>query len=218
MDSNNDLTMNNTQMGSINVILTDLDGVIRHWNNESLHQKEVDNGLARGYLHSVCFERELLSKAVTGKISDSEWRIKVKDRLAIAIGERLADVLVHEWSNYEAIIDNRVIEIYRQYIPGAKLVLTTNATSRLDQDLKSQGIDDRFDEVFNSSELGVAKPSHNFYKKVVSKLGVRIEEVIYIDDSLINVEAAELLGIRSHQYKDHAQLEAFLLDTQRVYS
>jgi hypothetical protein len=39
-----------------------------------------------------------------------------------------------------------------------------------------------------------------------------------IDDSIKNVESAELLGIRSHQYKNHAQLMAFLVDAQSVFS
>jgi len=53
---------NNNQMSLITVILTDLDGVIRHWNSDPLHQKEVGNGLKRGYLFSISFEKELLSK------------------------------------------------------------------------------------------------------------------------------------------------------------
>jgi putative hydrolase of the HAD superfamily len=169
-------------------------------------------------LFSICFEKELLSKVITGKISDSEWRTRVKEKLAISIGETLADELVYSWINSEAHIDNRVIEIYKQYLPEAKIVLTTNATSRLNQDLKNQGIDNKFDEIFNSSELGVAKPSHSFFNKVVSRLGVRIEDVIYIDDSIRNVESAGQLGIRSHQYKNYAQLEEFILDSQRVLS
>jgi putative hydrolase of the HAD superfamily len=205
-------------MCSLKVILTDLDGVIRHWNCDPLHQKEVENGLKRGYLFSICFEKELLSKVITGKISDSEWRNRVKEKLAISIGEKLAKELVHSWTNSEVIIDNAIIGIYKRYFPEAKVVLTTNATNRLNQDIKNQGIDNTFDEIFNSSELGVAKPSHCFFNKVVSRLGVRIEDVIYIDDSIKNVESAELLGIRSHQYKNHAQLMAFLVDAQSVFS
>lgn len=201
-------------MGLINAILTDLDGVIRHWNSAPLYQKEVENDLKRGYLFSICFEQELLSKAITGKITDEEWRYRVKEKLASSLSETLANELLHSWSNSEATIDNTVIEIYQQFVPEAKVVLTTNATSRLNQDLKNQGIDNAFGAIFNSSELGVAKPSHRFFNKVISRLGVRIENVIYIDDSTENVKSAEQLGIRSHQYKNHTHLKAFILDTQ----
>jgi putative hydrolase of the HAD superfamily len=218
MHAKRGLTPNNNQMGLINVILTDLDGVIRHWNNDPLYQKEVDNGLARGYLYAICFEEKLLSKVVTGKITDAVWRIKVKDKLARSLGQKLADELVTSWTNAEAIIDNTIIDIYREYFPASKLVLTTNATSRLDQDMEKQDIDTTFDEVFNSSELGVAKPSHDYFNEVLSRLGVRIEELIFIDDSLLNVESAGQLGIRSHQYRNHAQLVSFLLNIQRGFS
>jgi len=205
-------------MGIIKVILTDLDGVIRHWNSDPLHQIEVNNGLKRGYFYSICFEKELLSEVITGKISDSEWRKRVNEALVISIGETLANELVYSWTNSEANIDNTVIEIYKQHMPDAKVVLTTNATSRLSQDMKNQGIDKKFDEIFNSSEMGVAKPSHRYFNKVLSRLGVRNVDVIFIDDSIRNVESAEQLGIRSHQYKNHTRLEEFILDSQRVIS
>lgn len=205
-------------MDSLKVILTDLDGVIRHWNSDSIHEKEIECGFNPGYLYSVCFEATLLSQVITGRISDDEWRNQVHIKLSASVSESLAKELIDCWTHSEVQIDKKVIEICKDHYPNVKVVLTTNATSRLNQDLKNQGLDSVFDEVFNSSEMGVSKPSHSYFNKVLSKLGVKPEEVIYIDDSVKNVKSAEQLSIRSHHYKNHAQIVEFLVDTQKIFS
>ena len=205
-------------MHSLKVILTDLDGVIRHWNSDSIHKKEIECGFEPGFLYSVCFEENLLLQVITGQISDAEWRNRVQSKLSRSMRESLAKELVDSWINSEVHIDKTIIEIYKDHYPNTKLVLATNATSRLNHDMKNQGLDTMFDGVLNSSELGVAKPSHSFFNKAMSKLGVGFDEVIYVDDSATNVQSAMRLGIRSHHYKNHTQLVEFLVETQRVNS
>ena len=205
-------------MHSLKAILTDLDGVIRHWNSDSIRKKETECGLAPGYLYSICFEENLLLQVVTGQISDDEWRHRVRAKLSEMVSVSLAKELVDTWTHSEVQIDKTVIEIYRDRYPNAKLVLATNATSQLNQDMKSQGLDSIFDGVFNSSELGVAKPSHSFFYKIMNELGVGFDEVIYVDDSLTNVQSAMQLGIRSHHYQNHTQLAEFLVEVQRMNS
>lgn len=204
-------------MRSLKVILTDLDGVIRHWNTNSLHRKEGSLGLTSGHLFSICFEKNLLKQAVTGQILDSEWRNIVQTKLSSSIGESSAKELVESWTNSEVLIDKKVIEIYKKHFPEAKVVLVTNATTRLDLDMRSHGLDGIFYKVINSSELGLAKPAHDYFNEALNRLGVRFDEVIYIDDTVINVESAILLGIRSHHYQNHTQLVEFLVNTQKIY-
>ena len=208
----------NQKMHSLKIILTDLDGVIRHWNSDTIHKKEIESGLEPGYLYSICFEENLLLKAVTGQISDTEWRGSVQAKLLNSIGESLVKELVDAWTNSEAHIDKTIIEFYKAHFPSAKVVLVTNATSRLSQDINNHGLDNMFDGIINSSEVGFAKPSHSFFNKVMRQLGVRFDEVIYIDDSETNVQSAMQLGIRSHHYQNHAQLVEFLVETQEMNS
>lgn len=203
-------------MISIKVILTDLDGVIRHWNSDTLNKKENEFGLRSGHLFSICFEKELLSQVITGQISDSEWRKNVQKILSNSIGEVLAEELIKTWTNSDVRIDNRIRAIYKDFFPEAKIVLATNATSRLAQDMKNHQLENLFDDVLNSSELGVAKPSHGFFNNAINKLRVKFEEVIYIDDSFENVQSAKQLGIRSHHYKDYEQLVKYLSELKSV--
>ena len=204
-------------MGSLKVILTDLDGVIRHWNSASLNKAEVELNLPKGYVFSICFEKELLLQVITGQISDSEWRKIVQAKLSRLLGESLAKGLVDSWTNSEVFIDKTIIESYKKHFPKAKVILATNATTRLHQDLRNQGLNNMFDGILNSSELGCAKPSRRFFNQALDKLGIGVDEVIYIDDSIKNVQSARQLGIRSHHYQDHTQLVEFLLDAKKIY-
>lgn len=58
------------------------------------------------------------------------------------------------------------------------------------------GIEYYFDKLYCSYEIGVCKPSEEFFKKILNAEGVKPEEVIFVDDSKKNIAAAEALGIK----------------------
>ena len=66
-------------------------------------------------------------------------------------------------------------------------------------ELSEQGrpLDDYFDEIFASYELGVVKPDARFFEHVLEATGSRPEETVFVDDGPHNVEAAKALGIHT---------------------
>lgn len=52
-----------------------------------------------------------------------------------------------------------------------------------------------FEDMFVSSEMKMLKPSREFYLEAVRRIGLPPQEILFIDDSLTNVEAARALGI-----------------------
>ncbi len=194
----------------IKFILTDLDGIIRVWSNEKVSKYEKVNGLDYGSIHEIFFESTLLNNAITGIITDDEWREEIslllKDKYPDLNIDELADLLRNE----KYTINHKVFGLYKKYFPESLLILTTNATSRLDLDLEKDNIISLFDFIYNSSEIGVAKPQDEYYLRIKEDLGFMFDEIIYIDDSLKNIEAAHKLGITSHYFKDLGSLEVFL--------
>ncbi|WP_374116481.1 HAD-IA family hydrolase [Hoyosella sp. YIM 151337] len=55
-----------------------------------------------------------------------------------------------------------------------------------------------------------AKPDHSNYLEVAAHLGVAPAHCIVVDDSTVNVAAADALGMRTHQYISPAALRTFL--------
>ena len=52
-----------------------------------------------------------------------------------------------------------------------------------------------FEDMFVSSEMKMLKPSREFYLEAVRRIGFPPQEILFIDDSLTNVEAARAIGI-----------------------
>jgi glucose-1-phosphatase len=67
-----------------------------------------------------------------------------------------------------------------------------------------------FQTIFASHLLGDAKPRIESFKKVLSALDVGPEEVVFIDDSELNVSGASQLGIKGIVFKNLESLRAEL--------
>ena len=67
-----------------------------------------------------------------------------------------------------------------------------------------------FQTVFASHLLGDAKPRVEAFKKVLNALSVNPEEVVFVDDSEVNVSGASQLGIKGIVFKSPELLHAEL--------
>ncbi|MFA5870898.1 MAG: HAD-IA family hydrolase [Candidatus Paceibacterota bacterium] len=63
-----------------------------------------------------------------------------------------------------------------------------------------------FDIFINSSEEHLDKPSPEIFLFACEKMHVKPDESVFIDDSQINVEGAERVGMKGIQYKGYADL------------
>lgn len=54
-----------------------------------------------------------------------------------------------------------------------------------------------FDDVVDSSEVGMRKPEPRIFRLVLERLGVAPHEVLFVDDFPVNVEAARAVGLHA---------------------
>ena len=59
---------------------------------------------------------------------------------------------------------------------------------------------------FVSCEMKMLKPSREIYAEMVRRVGLPAEEILFIDDSQNNVDAASALGIRAVCYPEGTPL------------
>jgi putative hydrolase of the HAD superfamily len=57
------------------------------------------------------------------------------------------------------------------------------------------GYDELLDRSFYSCEIGAAKPDEAFFHRVAQELGVELRELVFVDDTLENVHAAQAIGL-----------------------
>ena len=69
----------------------------------------------------------------------------------------------------------------------------------------------RFDVLIWSFQLGTAKPDPAIYLQTLQKLGVNPDEALFLDDKLVNIQAARALGIHAIQFSTVERLRADLL-------
>lgn len=58
-------------------------------------------------------------------------------------------------------------------------------------------LDSFFDKLFISSDLKMMKPEEEIYRKTIEGTGCKAEEILFIDDSVHNIEGAKKLGIQT---------------------
>jgi len=68
-----------------------------------------------------------------------------------------------------------------------------------------------FDVLIWSFQHLMAKPDPAIYHLVLEKLNVRPEETLFLDDKLLNIEAAQALGMRALQFSTIERLRTDLL-------
>jgi putative hydrolase of the HAD superfamily len=197
-------------------LLIDLDGVIRRWPLARDESIEDDHGLPRGSLRQAAFATERLQDAITGRVSDEAWRSGVVSVLERDHAGAHARAAVAAWSAHPGEVDQSTLATLQSCAAALRLVLVTNATSRLTADLRALGLIHLFHAVVNSSEVGVAKPEARIFRLALERAGVGAEQALFVDDTQANVEAAETLGILSHRFTAQEPLRSFLLGAART--
>lgn len=69
----------------------------------------------------------------------------------------------------------------------------------------------RFDVLVWSYQLRMAKPDPAIYRHVLKELGTRPEETLFLDDKLVNIQAARALGIQAIEFSTVERLRADLI-------
>jgi glucose-1-phosphatase len=65
-----------------------------------------------------------------------------------------------------------------------------------------------FEKVYYSHELGMRKPDAGIFQYVIEDAGVKAENTLFIDDSLINVEGARSAGLLAYHHTKNASLDS----------
>jgi putative hydrolase of the HAD superfamily len=70
---------------------------------------------------------------------------------------------------------------------------------------------ENFDVLVWSYQLRMAKPDPAIYQTVLGKLGTKPEEALFIDDKLVNIEAAWAMGMKAIQFSTVKRLREDLI-------
>ena len=191
-------------------VLCDIDGVLRHW--PDIEPIEQAHGVGPGTLFAAAFAPHRLVPAITGRVTDAQWRASVAEDLADSGGltAETAGSLVAAWSAMRSVPDENIVallELAREVVPVA---LVSNATDRLEADLAEAGLGHLRDNLVNTSRIGFAKPDPRVYAYAAQQVGVPARRCLFVDDTAENVEAARAAGMRAVHFREPADLDEAL--------
>ena len=179
---------------AITSVLLDLDGVIRHFDPERRAAIEARHGLSADTLWSTAFGEDLATAAVTGILTRAQWI----DEIAARVGSRSA---VSEWlSDRGAADEAMLVECDRLRAAGYTVAILTNGTDTIAEEMAELGIDRRVDAVFNTWDIGYAKPDPRAFRHCCSALGVDPTNVFFTDDSESKLAGAVEIGMIARRF------------------
>jgi putative hydrolase of the HAD superfamily len=99
------------------------------------------------------------------------------------------------------MLDQELVAYIRSLHGRFKTALLSNATLRLVSTLRDDlHIEDCFDAIVISAQVGLMKPDPAIYRLTLDRLGVTPQQAVFIDDMLENVVAAMALGLRTIRF------------------
>lgn len=101
--------------------------------------------------------------------------------------------------------NDELIAYIRKIKAQVRVIALTNNWSFANAMLEKNGMADLFELVVNSAEVGVKKPYPEIYRIMLEQAKVAAHEVLFVDDTLENIEVAQELGIRSIHFQSTEQ-------------
>lgn len=196
-------------MSRVRGILVDLDGVVRLWHNVGAHRAESECSLPPGTISRIAYDGRF-DLAHHGLLTHQTWVAEVHERLIAEFGSR-AQSAATIWSADRGQINPPIVDLlHALHASGLVIAALTNNTSAVTGDLKQHGIHDLFHTVINSADIGVCKPAPAAYRIAAARMGLRLDQIAFLDDTLTNVQAAQAIGLRAHHYTHVAGVADFL--------
>jgi putative hydrolase of the HAD superfamily len=183
-------------MLGVKALMLDVDGVLvdgrpedgRHWQTAL----EQDLGFTPDALHEHFFAPHW-DDIVLGRAGLMEPLTKALRKIAPHVA---AEKFVAYWFEKDSrVVASLLTEVARVRSAGVRVYLATNQEHlRADYLMNEMGLAKYVDGIFYSARLGAKKPDMEFFAKVQDAVGLRADELLLIDDSPQNIDAALRAG------------------------
>jgi epoxide hydrolase-like predicted phosphatase len=194
-------------------VFIDFGGVIMRTEDKGPRARQAERlGMTYRDLEKIVFESESSQRASTGEIpEEAHWQAVAR---ALGVSQPEADKIIDAFFSGDRA-DETLLGYLRSLRPEHKVGLISNAWSGLRSFITRQKFEDVFDEMIISAEVGLVKPDPRIYRLALEKLGAQPGESVFLDDVLVNVEAARSAGMSAIQF---TQPETALEELKKLLS
>jgi len=194
-------------MSKITVVFWDLGGVLVRTEDRSKRERwEHRLGMEPRQLDRLIFGGDAGRKASVGEYSvDEVWEwVRQELDLSQEEGQQLARDF---WQGDD--LDSELVA----YIRGLRVKFQTGLISNAWLELRGMlenhwNIDDAFDDLVISAEVGLAKPDPAIYRLALERLNVEADRAVFVDDFIQNIAAAAEIGMHAVHFTNPDQAMA----------
>jgi HAD superfamily hydrolase (TIGR01509 family) len=192
------------------IVVFDVGNVLLRWNPRYLYRKVFDDEARMERFLATALSPDFILQTDV----DPDFSAAIEAR-AQAFPEFADEVRLYDSRWVETLkgpIEENVALLRRLRAAGRPVhALSNYSTAKF---AVSEALHDflkEFDTRVVSGHVGVAKPDPRIYEILFERAGLKPQELVFIDDSLANVRAAETLGMETIHYRPGVDLEGELL-------
>ena len=188
---------------TIKAIIFDLEGVVL---------KTIDNNMPMTVAKKLnapyeqvreVFFSDLNDKLDLGEATQDQFNAHLMDTLQISKDKiPLLEQVFKEEMFIDKDLMKTIADLHRDY----KIGLISNFSDDLRPKIENEWkIASEFDEIIISCEVGVVKPDPVIFNLMLTRLGVRADESVFIDDRIKNIEGAKNMGFHTIFFSSREQ-------------
>lgn len=132
-------------------VVWDLDGIVRHWEDNELAVDERHLGLPAGSVVDAAFAHPRFDQLVTGAVTFEEWHADLTEELVATHGDRVPPMM-NRWKGHRGRVDWRCARSWRRQRPRFPPRSLSNGSTRLEEDLDVFAITDTWTVIANTAQ------------------------------------------------------------------
>lgn len=153
----------------------------------------------------------ILTAAARGQMSRQHASEAISTIFGLTMDEYVSRVQAAEVKN-DRLLDY-IVKLRQTY----KTAMLSNVSiGGLAARFTQEELDRCFEQVVASGDIGYAKPEPEAYEIAAQRLGVRLEECVFIDDREEYCEGARAVGMQAIRYEDFVQMQRELEATLAI--
>jgi putative hydrolase of the HAD superfamily len=194
----------------VRLLLFDVGGVLVQLSGIDIMLGWLGNTLTADDLWRLWLRSDAVRKFETGRIDASEFAVSVTAEFGLAIEPQR---FLESFTHWPIGLYPGTLEMLAR-IPASyqRAVLSNSNALHWPRMLGDMRLGAVFDNHFASHLTGRIKPDADAFEHVLSSLGCPPEQVLFLDDNLLNVEAARAIGMHAARACGPAEAQLVLTD------
>ncbi|MCF0071018.1 HAD family phosphatase [Dyadobacter sp. CY261] len=176
------------------------------------------SGREQSEILTIFKENELFRQFETGLLDEATFRNYVREILNFPdLSDEAIDTA---WNSLLLDLPPARVELLRKLATKYRIFLLSNTSSIhitqvnkiLEASTGVEKLEDLFEIVFLSYEMGLMKPDIRIYQDVLDRAGLKAEETLFLDDNADNIRGAAQLGIDTIHVQKPVTILEYLKD------